>query len=204
MAGLMAVPVGVLFLVVLLAVLGRRWPDPALPAEEQDEYEYEPVYAYAAQPSYPAQPSYAAPPQPQPSYAAPQPSHAPPPQPQSYGQGGAWNQPRPALPQGSGWNAPRAESYERQASPWAPPPAATPGHATRRDGTPSQAQGGRHGGGVRDNEPGEWDDKARHGRHAGGNNGSWPGNATRQRAADEPTRPYRQAPFRLPPDDEGY
>ncbi|GLY83617.1 hypothetical protein [Actinoallomurus iriomotensis] len=103
MAGLLAVPVGVLLFVIVLALMGRRWVTPAALADApyEDDFDeptpyaepwgyYEPPRAPAPAPAPPAQQWHAPLPAPRPQNALPP---APRPQPQSYGR-------QPALPPG--------------------------------------------------------------------------------------------------------
>lgn len=155
MAGLLAVPVGVLLFVIVLALMGRRWVSPVALADapfEDDFYEqtpyaepwgyYEPPRAPAPMPpTYdhgPAQQWPALPPAPQPRTAlppAPRPQTAlpPAPPPQPYGR-------QPALPPGESPLAlPRGEN------PLALPPArpAYPSHPPESYRRPERDEYGR-------------------------------------------------------------
>jgi hypothetical protein len=156
MAGLLAVPVGVLLFVIVLALMGRRWGTPAALADApyEDDFDeptpyaepwgyYEPPRAPAPAPT--AQQWHAPLPAPRPQNALPPaPRPQPQPQPQSYGR-------QPALPPGESRLAlPSARSA------YASPPPESYGGYERRDAY-----------GRQENDPharpgrSEWDDSSR-------------------------------------------
>ncbi|MGI5225376.1 hypothetical protein [Actinoallomurus sp. CA-142502] len=117
MAGLLAVPVGVLLFVIVLALMGRRWVTPAAlaAAPYEDDFDEPTPYAepwgYYEPPRAPAPAPPAQSPAPAEQWRAPLPAPQPQPQPQSYGR-------QPALPPGE---SPLALPPARPAYPSPPP-----------------------------------------------------------------------------------